>query len=74
MEVDNQPHYNRLAIEPKDVCKANMSVVAYRGAMKWNIEKYLWRNKGSNIEDTKKLIVYAKWLLESYEGDKNVNS
>ena len=71
MRMDEQEQYTTLDIEPKDMCKANMSDEEYIGAMKWNIEKYLWRKKGTDIADMQKLIIYATWLLERYERIEN---
>lgn len=62
MEELEKNHYKQLAIEPKDIAKANFTKEELRGAYKWNILKYLLRQKGSTRSDAKKLLIYAHWL------------
>jgi len=42
---------------------------AYLGAMRWSIEKYNWRDKGSIVEDYQKIQVYAKWVELAHRKD-----
>lgn len=67
MEVNNQPHYATLGIEPIDIMRLNMSVEQYRGFLMGNIIKYSHRTKGTDLEDMRKLKVYARWLELSYD-------
>ena len=58
----NQSHYDRLGVEVYDICRLNMSRDEFIGAMKWSIEKYVWRDKGDSVKDAQKIQVYARWL------------
>ena len=58
----NQKHYSDLGLEPYTICRANMTDEEFIGAMKWSIEKYQWRSKGSMLADFQKIQVYAKWV------------
>ena len=59
--VNNPPHYNQGGIECIDAIKASMTQEAFKGYLKGNSMKYLWRyeNKGHAIQDLQK----AKWYL-----------
>ena len=73
MEVDKQPHYARLGIEPIIIMRTNLTLEEYRGFLRGNIIKYVLRDKGADAQDAAKLEVYAKWLKESYvENQKEV--
>jgi len=39
------------------------------GFVRGNIDKYNWRNKGTDKEDLKKIIAYAKWALNNIDYD-----
>lgn len=60
-DVVNKPrHYNQYGIECIDAIQASMSVEEFKGYLKGNIEKYIWRYTYKNgIEDLKK----AQWYL-----------
>ena len=61
-DVVNRPkHYNTGEIECIDAIKASMSPQEYKGYLKGNILKYLWRYnyKGRPLEDINK----AAWYL-----------
>ena len=72
MDVSKQEHYASLKIEPIDIIKEDMSLDEYRGFLKGNIIKYTLRKKGDPERDAAKLMVYTKWLKESYENTKTV--
>jgi hypothetical protein len=60
-------HYQSMAIQPAEYCLANMSIEEIRGAMKWNILKYISRNK-NGIEDLEKAKHYLEiWLNAEQE-------
>lgn len=69
-DMRNQNHYSQLNIEPADRCKADLSQEGLEGAYTWNIEKYLWRDKGQKIKDAKKIQVYARWLELLHDPDQ----
>ena len=62
--VTNPMHYTVGGYEALDVIKAKLSPEEWRGAMKFNVLKYLMRAnyKGSHDQDCKKAEFYAKEL------------
>jgi len=60
--VNSPPHYNSGAVECIEAIKASMSTEEYKGYLKGNTLKYLWRYnyKGKPVEDIEK----ARWYLE----------
>jgi hypothetical protein len=61
-DVVNKPkHYNTGNIECIEAIEESMSSVAFKGYLKGNCMKYLWRYdyKGKQVEDLNK----AKWYL-----------
>ena len=62
-DVVNSPsHYNYGKIECIEAIEESMTPEAYRGYLKGNTMKYLWRyeRKGKGLEDLKK----AQWYLD----------
>lgn len=59
--VDFPPHYNMGNIECIDAIEESMSSVAFKGYLKGNCMKYLWRYdyKGKQVQDLQK----AGWYL-----------
>ena len=59
--VNNPEHYNTGNIECIDAIKESMSSVAFKGYLKGNCMKYLWRYdyKGKQVQDLEK----AGWYL-----------
>jgi hypothetical protein len=59
--VNNPDHYNTGNIECIDAIEESMSSVAFKGYLKGNCMKYLWRYdyKGKQVEDLQK----AGWYL-----------
>lgn len=55
-------HYNKGDVECIDAIRASMSGEAFRGYLKGNIEKYMWRyeTKKAPVQDLRK----ARWYLE----------
>lgn len=64
--VNNPKHYNSKGIECIDAIEASMSDIEFKGYLKGNIEKYIWRYtyKGKASEDLKKAEYYLKKLRE----------
>ena len=60
--VNNPDHYNTGNIECIDAIQESMSSVAFKGYLKGNCMKYLWRYdyKGKQVEDLQK----ANWYLQ----------
>lgn len=62
-DVVNSPeHYNQGGIEAIEAIKASMTREEFKGYLKGNAQKYLWRyrHKGKPVEDLRK----AKWYLD----------
>jgi len=59
--VENPVHYNTGSVECIEAIKASMSDTEFKGYLKGNAMKYLWRYdyKGKPVEDLKK----AQWYL-----------
>ena len=60
--VERPDHYNSGAIEAIEAIKASMPEQEFRGYLKGNALKYLWRYdyKGKPVEDLRK----CKWYIE----------
>lgn len=67
--VNNPSHYNQAGIECIQAIQASMNAEQFRGYLKGNIEKYLWRYeyKGKPVEDLKKAQWYLNKLIEANE-------
>ena len=62
-DVVNSPeHYRQGGIEAIDAIKASMTREEFKGYLRGNAQKYLWRyrHKGKPVEDLRK----AKWYLD----------
>jgi len=65
--VSHDPDHYKGAVECIDAIKASMSQEAYRGYIKGNILKYVWRyEKKGLIEDLRKAQVYLNWLIDDH--------
>lgn len=51
--------------------EANLSIDECIAIAKFQIDKYTWREKSQDIDDAKKAIFYAKWLLKLQQ--KNIH-
>lgn len=60
-------HYSKMNIQPMEFCEANMNIEELRGAMRWNIQKYVWRGK-EGINDLRKAQHYLEMWI-AYELD-----
>jgi hypothetical protein len=69
--VNSPSHYNSGDIECIDAIKASMTLVEYRGYLKGNALKYLWRYryKGKPVEDLAKCNWYLSRLQEETAND-----
>ena len=67
--VNSPKHYNQGAIEAIDAIRASMSLIEFKGYLKGNIEKYLWRydSKGNPKQDLRKAKWYLEKLIETYD-------
>lgn len=63
--VAHPSHYTQGGVECIDAIRASMSPTEYRGYLKGNAMKYLWRyDKKNGAEDLKKAQVYLSWLID----------
>lgn len=64
--VNSPPHYTKGGIECIEAIRASMSDEQFKGYLKGNILKYLWRyqHKGKVVEDLLKSQWYLSRLLE----------
>ena len=73
--VNNPDHYNTGNIECIDAIEESMSSVAFKGYLKGNCMKYLWRYdyKGKQVEDLQKAQWYLARLLNQvvFENEEN---
>tara|TARA_R100001463_G_scaffold33678_2_gene74435 strand:- start:68 stop:304 length:237 start_codon:yes stop_codon:yes gene_type:complete len=66
-DMVNRPgHYTKDGgIECIDGIKASMSSAAFKGYLKGNVMKYIWRYENKNkLEDLQKANVYLGWLIK----------
>lgn len=71
-DVNYPQHYNEGGIEAIDAIKASMSSLEFKGYLKGNALKYMWRYtyKDKPVEDLRK----AKWYLEKLiESNENIS-
>lgn len=59
-------HYTAGGLEVIDILKAKMSPEEYRGFLRGNALKYLFRydHKGTPAQDLRKAQIYLAWLVE----------
>ena len=67
--VSRPDHYNMGAVEAIEAIKASMPEHEFRGYLKGNALKYLWRYdyKGKPVEDLRK----CKWYVDRLLGEVN---
>ena len=71
--VNNPDHYNTGNIECIDAIEESMSSVAFKGYLKGNCMKYLWRYdyKGKQVEDLEKAGWYLNRLTDMVEEENS---
>jgi hypothetical protein len=67
--VNSPAHYKTGGIECIDAIEASLRIEAFRGYLKGNIEKYVWRyeTKGNPKQDLEKAQWYLNKLISTYE-------
>lgn len=70
--VNKPEHYNQHGIEAIQAIEASMSAEEFKGYLKGNCLKYIWRfsYKGKAVEDLEKAKVYLGWLIERVKNAK----
>lgn len=62
--VKHPSHYTSGGIECIEAIKESMCTIAYKGYLKGNVMKYMWRYEDKNgLEDLEKARVYLDWLI-----------
>lgn len=66
-ERPNVPHYTQGGIECIDAIQAALTPEEFKGFLKGNAIKYLWRmnHKGAPAADVQKAAVYVGWLSDA---------
>lgn len=75
-DVVNHPnHYASGGIECWDAIQASMTPEAFRGYLKGNVQKYIWRyeKKEKPLEDLQKARVYLNKLIDELLGEEVKN-
>ena len=67
--VERPPHYNYGNIECIEAIEESMTPEAFKGYLKGNALKYLWRyeRKGNALQDAKKAQWYISRLISTYD-------
>lgn len=71
--VNHPHHYTEGNIEAIDAISASMSYSEFRGYLKGNCLKYIWRydKKGAAIEDLSKAVWYLNKLIDTLDERSN---
>ena len=73
--ADRRPvkHYMAGGLEVIDILKAKMTRDQFRGFLRGNALKYLFRfdHKGTPVEDLQKAKTYTEWLLKEVSHDRS---
>ena len=65
MESNVSPNHYKGEVECISAIKSAMSKEAFKGYLRGNVIKYVWRfDKKNGIEDLKKAQVYLNWLID----------
>lgn len=64
-----KPKQYQIGIDTFKRAEENMSLEERMACVKWNIDKYTWRDKGQDIEDLRKIIAYAEWGIKQLENN-----
>jgi hypothetical protein len=67
--VNSPAHYKTGSIECIDAIEASLTKEAFRGYLKGNVEKYIWRHetKGDPKQDLEKAQWYLNKLISTYD-------
>lgn len=63
-EAINPAHYKSGDIECIDAIKESMSNIAYKGYLKGNCMKYLWRYETKHLDNPQQDLEKAQWYLD----------
>ena len=60
----DKPIQYQIGIDTFERAEANMIKEEILACVRFNIDKYNWREKGQDKEDLEKIIAYANWGLK----------
>jgi len=73
--VNSPPHYNTGNIECIEAIKESMTPEAFKGYLKGNIQKYIWRYEAKKgVEDLEKAQWYLNKLIETLKNTKTAQN
>lgn len=67
--TEEKPAQYRIGIDTFERARANMTAEQYLACIRFNIDKYNWREKNQDIEDLEKIIAYANEGLKFLTGE-----
>ena len=74
-EADEKPEQYKIGMDTFEYMRANATFDEAMGFIKYNIHKYIFRKKGQEAEDMKKIKAYCDegmwWLENRRDNDKN---
>ena len=71
--VNHPPHYNNGNIECIDAIEESMTPEAFKGYLKGNIQKYVWRYEmKKGVQDLEKAQWYLNKLIEVLKAEETV--
>lgn len=66
--VDHPAHYTSGSVECIDVIRTMLPPEQYRGYLRGNVQKYLWRfERKGGADDLRKARKYLEWLIEEVD-------
>lgn len=68
--IAEKPKQYQIGIDTFERCEANMTKEEILACVRFNIDKYTWRNKGQDLEDLEKIISYANWAIKLLKVEK----
>jgi hypothetical protein len=70
--INHPAHYNRGKLQYIDAAEAMLTQEDFIGALKFNVGKYLWRekHKGNRLQDLKKAQWYLNKIIETLESNE----
>ena len=68
--MKEKPKQYAEGIDTMQRAEANLSFEGRIGAVKWNIDKYNWRNKGCDREDFIKIKDYCDYAIKQIDAKK----
>lgn len=68
--AESKPKQYKKGIDTMCRAESNMSLNERLGAVKWNIDKYNWRDKGQDREDFIKIKAYCDYAIKQLDNER----